>query len=127
MCTLSRFAGDTELGGVDDLMEGCAAIQRDLDSLEKWATRNLMKFSKGKCKVLHLGRNNSMHQCMSMATQVGSSFEEEDLGVLVGIKLTVNQQCTLAVKKDNGFLNCIRSIDSRLRELILPLFSALVR
>ena len=51
-----------KLGEVIDKLYGCAVIQRDLDRLEKWADRNLMKYSKGKNKVLHLCRNNPMHQ-----------------------------------------------------------------
>ncbi|KAK4819030.1 hypothetical protein QYF61_024395 [Mycteria americana] len=34
-CTLSRFADDIKLGGEADMQEGCAAIQRNLNRLEK--------------------------------------------------------------------------------------------
>ena len=74
--------------------EAHAAIQRDLNRLEKLAVRNLMKFNKGKCKALHLGRNNPRHLYMLGATHVEKSFAEKALEVLVDTKLNVSQQCT---------------------------------
>lgn len=52
--SLSKFTDNIKLRGVADMLEGLVTIQRDIDTLEKWADCSLMKF-KGKCKVLYLG------------------------------------------------------------------------
>jgi len=90
-CTLSRFVGDTKLGGVADTPGGCPAIQRDLDRLKKWADRNPTKINQEKYGVLHLGRKNPMHQNMQVATHLESSLEEKNLGVLVDTRLNISQ------------------------------------
>lgn len=87
-CTFNKFASDMKPRGVADIPGGCDTIQKDINRLEKLATRILMQCSKGKCKVLHLEGNNSKHPFMLGATQLVSSFAEMNPGVPVEPKLS---------------------------------------
>ncbi|PKU32029.1 rna-directed dna polymerase from mobile element jockey-like [Limosa lapponica baueri] len=103
MDTLSKLADDTKLCGTVETLEGRDAIQRDLDRLER-------------------------HKYRLGGEWIDSGPAEKDLGVLIDEKLNMSKQCVLAAQKANRILGCIkRSVASRSREVILPLYSAVER
>ena len=77
---------------------------------------------------MHLGRKNQHHTYRLRNSLFVSAEAEKDLGVIIDAKMNMGRQCGEAVRKANRTLSCIhRCILSRSKEVILPLYVALVR
>ncbi|KAM4787236.1 triadin isoform 4-T4 [Cyanocitta cristata] len=127
-CTLNEFTDDTQVCDAVNMLEGRNNTQKDLVRLERWAQVILMKFNNAKCEVLHLVWGSPKNKLRLGREWKETSPGEKDLGLLLDEKLDMTQQCVLAVKKAICILGCIKtSVASMSREVILSLYSALVR
>lgn len=99
--TLGKFADDMKLERVADSLEVHAAILRNLSRWRRQAHKNLMKFNK---KVQSLATGEEQTQAL---VHTGGYPDGKQL-CRKGPQRDINQQCSLATKKANGILGCIR-------------------
>ncbi|RMC06634.1 hypothetical protein DUI87_16072 [Hirundo rustica rustica] len=109
-----------------DLLEGRRALQKDPEWLDRWAESNKMKFNESKRRILHFGHNNPLQRYRLGKVWLDSAQEERELGVLVTAAEHEPAVCP-GGQEGQWHPGLGQEWCDRSREVILPLYSALVR
>lgn len=125
---LSKFADDTKLFSEVSTKSNVIKLQSDIDKLAQWVNTWQLKFNEDKCKVLHFGSNNPKEKYQLNNIDLESSRFEKDLGVLISDDLKPSSHIDGVILKANRILGMMyRSIQTRTKDVMLPLYTALVR
>uniref|UniRef100_A0A8C5Q884 Reverse transcriptase domain-containing protein n=1 Tax=Leptobrachium leishanense TaxID=445787 RepID=A0A8C5Q884_9ANUR len=121
-------ADDPKICNRVDVPGGISQMTNDLGKLKKWSELWQLSFNVDKCKIMHLGRKNPRAEYRIFDTVLTSTSEGWDLGVIILEDLRVSSQCNRAAGNASRMLGCVgRGISSRKREVLMPLYRALVR
>ena len=107
---MSMFADDTKVLKKIEDEESCRELQKDLDRLQQWSEKWLMKFNASKCKVISMGKskNRPSHEYALQGMVLERSDSERDLGVLVMPDLSPEKHINAIVKSAYALLANIR-------------------
>lgn len=112
--TLRKFP--TKLTRKVNVSEGRVTLQQDLDRLGNWMHKNIMNFSKDKCKVLHLRIHSPGVQHRLEPSWLGSSSMKKDLEVRVDSKLSTSEQGAAVAKEAKRILSSSTRASPQQRE-----------
>jgi len=127
------FADDTKLFARTDTREGTECLQEDLNRLQDWSDKWLLKFHPEKCSVIKLGRQKSegkyfMNKGQEQQLELRESGVERDLGVMVDSGLVFKEHVAYCTAKANKVVGIIRrSFDHLTEHTFVQLYKSLVR
>ena len=102
---VKMYADDTK---VYERQNEADSLQRDLERLEEWSRKWLVKFNELKCKVMYFGINNPKHTYLLGNTDLEKVTNEKDLGVYITDDAKPSSQCVEAAKKASQALGFIK-------------------
>ena len=126
--SIYKFADDTKVIGEVNVAEQRAVVVEDLKRIECWAKKWQISFNTEKCKVMHLGRTNSMAKYYMGGIELQETREEKDLGVVFESSFKSSVQSARVARKANRVLGLIkRTFRSRSKKILVTLYKSLVR
>ena len=125
------FADDTKLFRTITSKSDAVALQSDLDALQEWSEKWLLRFNPDKCHVLTLGKFENTrytHRYKLDHHELEHVFKEKDLGVTIDSNLTFDEHISEKIKKANAIVGLIRRTFSFLDgPLFKKLYTTFVR
>ena len=131
-CNIKIFADDTKAYAHVSSLEMKDKLQKSIDSMMEWTQKWLLRFNSEKCHLLHLGKNNPNYDYYMNDGAVNNVLQttesEKDLGVWMDPLLDFDTHINEVVKKANSISGMItRGITYKSKEVMIPLFKALIR
>ena len=126
------FADDAKIFTMCNSQQERETLQQDLNSLQEWSNVWQLRFKTKKCKVMHLGRNNPLHNYIMIEKEevvtLNSTEREKDLGVYIDTELNFRYHVDRIASKANSILGLIkRSFEQIDMSMFKSLFVGLVR
>ena len=131
------FADDTKVFTRSDIQGATETLQDDLDHLQGWSEKWLLRFHPEKCHVLKLGNNKSnadyhmkKKNCNGEYCNIPleESDFEKDLGIFIDNKLNFKEHVNRTTARANRIMGVIRrTFDFLTEETFVQLFKSLVR
>ena len=99
-----------------------------MEAMHSWAQDWGMSFNLEKCKIMHTGRGNPLHDYIVRGTPIEAVAEEKDIGVRLSNNLKPSRHCHEIAQKANGVLGHLcRAFHYRDRHTFLRLYKQQVQ
>ena len=122
------FEDDTKIFRIITKQEYKEELQQDLQKLDEWNMKWLLKFHPSKCKYMMIGKTDTHFSYTLQGQQLQKVQEEEDLGVTIDDQLSFESHMSEKVNKATCIFGLLRRTFQCLdNKMFISLYKTLVR
>ena len=122
------FADDTKSFRIITKEKDKEELQQDLEKLDDWSKKWLLKFHPQKCKYVTIGKNDAQFKYTFQGQQLQKVKEEKDIGVTIDDQLSFESHMSERVNKATHMFGLLRKTFQCLdQKMFISLYKTLVR